>query len=176
MKDVFKEQLVKRRPSTKIIMAKVGLVAAAIFLMVLITFIEALSLFFPILWAVIIFAVFILFRRLNVEYEYILTNNELDIDAIYGKSRRKRIFSTSVRDFEAFRQVGSTEMQHSFAAATAKEDYSSGAGGEAAQYEFLVAYKGKKMRIIFEPNEDLLSSIIPHLKRGTYPASLAHKK
>ena len=176
MKDVFKEQLVKRRPNIKISMAKAGLVAAAIFLMTLALLFQAISMFFPIIWAVIIFATYILFRRFNVEYEYVLTNNELDIDIIYGKSRRKRIFSAYVRDFEALRPVDSTEMQHSFTAASAKADYSGGPGGNLQQYEFLVPYKGKKMCIIFEPNEDLLSSIIPHLKRGTYPASLARRK
>ena len=175
MKDVFKEQLVKRRPSIKNTLAKAGLVSAAIFLMVFIVLFEALSFFFPLLWAIIIFAAFFMFRRLNIEYEYVLTNYELDIDIIYGKSRRKRIFSASVRDFEAFRPVGSTEMEHSFSGANIKEDYSGGPGTNVIQYEFLANYKSKKMRILFEPNEDLLSSIIPHLKRGTYPASLSKK-
>ena len=173
MKDVFKEQLVKRRPNVKTAMAKAGLVSAAIFLMIFIVFFEALSLFFPLLWAVIIFAAYYLFRRFNIEYEYVLTNHELDIDIIYGKSRRKRIFSASVRDFEAFRKVGTTEMQHSFSGANAKADYSGGPGGDnIPQHEFLVAQGGKRMHIIFEPNEEMQSSIIPHLKRGTYPASL----
>ena len=178
MKDVFKEQLVKRRPNIKTAMAKVGIVLAAIFLILIVALapVEILNLFFPILMAAIIFGAYILFRRFNIEYEYVLTNNELDIDIIYGKSRRKRIFTSSVRDFEAFRQTGSTEMEHSFSGANVKADYSGGFGGDDAQYEFVSAYKGKKMRIIFEPNQDLLSSIIPHLKRGTYPASLNNRK
>ena len=175
MKDVFKEQLIKLRPNIKTSMAKAGLVAAAIFLMAAVMLFEALSVIFPVLWAVIVFVTYLLFRRLNIEYEYMLTNNELDIDAIYGKSRRKRMFSASVRDFEGFRPVGSTEMEHSFSGAAAKADYSSGPSGNNAQYEFLAAHKGKRMCIIFEPNDDLLSSIIPHLKRGTYPQSLIKK-
>ncbi|MCL2377022.1 MAG: hypothetical protein FWC76_06445 [Defluviitaleaceae bacterium] len=179
MKDVFKEQLVKRRPDTKTTLAKVGLVLAALFLMVLALvlsmMVQALNLLLPILWVAIVFGAYFMFRRFNIEYEYVLTNYELDIDIIYGKSRRKRIFSTSVRDFEAFRRAGSVEMEHTFSAANAKADYSSGPGGSNT-YEFLVAYKGKKMRIIFEPNEELLSSIIPFLKRGTYPAELAVRK
>ena len=176
MKDVFKEQLVKRRPNIKTAMVKAGLVAAAIFLMVFIMLFEALSFFFPIFLVIIIFGAYFLSRRLNIEYEYVLTNNELDIDIIYSKARRKRIFSASVRDFEAFRPAGSSEMEHSFTSATVKEDYSSGPSTEIPQYEFLVNYKSKKMRILFEPNQDLLSSIIPHLKRGTYPATLLSKK
>ena len=176
MKDVFKEQLVKRRSDIRTTMAKAGLVSGAIFLVIIIAFIEVLSFFFPILLVGIIFGTYLVFRRFNIEYEYILTNNELDIDIIYGKSRRKRIFSANVRDFEAFRKTGSTEMDHSFSGANAKADYSSGPGSNAPRYEFVTAYKGKRMRIVFEPNENLLSSIIPQLKRGTYPASLSHRK
>jgi hypothetical protein len=176
MKDVFKEQLVKRRPDIKNTMAKAGLVSAAIFLMMIVALVEVLSFAFPILFIAIIFVTYILFRRFNIEYEYVLTNNELDIDIIYGESRRKRIFSASVRGFEAFRKAGSTEMEQSFSGANMKADYSSGPSGTAAKYEFVAAHKGKRMHIVFEPNEDLLSSIIPHLKRGTYPASISYRK
>ncbi|MCL2574638.1 MAG: DUF6106 family protein [Defluviitaleaceae bacterium] len=173
MKDVFKEQLVKRRPSMKTTMAKVGIVAAAIFLiLVFFMFAQFIAMFLPILWVATIFGAYIMFRRFDIEYEYILTNNELDIDIIYGKSRRKRIFSSSVRDFDAFRQVGSTEMQHSFSGGATKADYTGGISPDIKQYEFITTYKSKKMHILFEPNQDLLSSIIPHLKRGTYPSSL----
>ena len=174
MKDVFKEQLIKRRSDTKTVFAKVGLVLAALFLMTLAMMIPTLNFFWPVFFVAIVFGTYFMFRRFNIEYEYVLTNNELDIDIIYGKSRRKRIFSANVRDFEAFRRIGSAEMEHSFSSANAKADYSSGPGG-GTTYEFLVAYKGKKMRIIFEPNEDLLSSMIPYLKRGTYPAELIRK-
>jgi len=174
MKDVFKEQLVKRRPDAKTATAKVGIVLAALFLMVLVLMIQVLNMFLPILWVAIIFTAYFLFKRFHIEYEYVLTNYELDIDIIYGKSRRKRIFSASVRDFEAFRRSGSVEMEHSFSSSNTKVDYSGGPDG--ATYEFLVNHGGKKMRIIFEPNEDLLSSIIPFLKRGTYPTELAVRK
>jgi len=176
MKDVFKEQLVKRRPHIKTTMAKAGLLTAAIFLMlltmILVQFVQALSIFFPLLLVGIIFGTYVMFRRFNIEYEYVLTNNELDIDIIYGKSRRKRVFSANVRDFDAFRKIGQTDMEHSFSGATTRADFSGGPGGTFAQYEFVATYNAKRMRIIFEPNTDLLSSLIPHLKRGTYPASL----
>jgi len=175
MKDVFKEQLVKRRPNIKTTLAKAGLVSAAIFLMAIIVFFEAISIFFPLLWAVIIFGTYFLIRRFNIEYEYVLTNNELDIDIIYGKSRRKRVFSSNVRDFEAFRPTNSKEMEHGFSGAAVRADYSGGPSDNVPQYEFLVNYMSKRMRIIFEPNQDMLSSIIPHLKRGTYPATLLRK-
>lgn len=174
MRDVFKEQLIKRLPNAKTTLIRVGIVLASLVLIVLSLGIEAISFFFPILLTAIIFGAYILMKRLNIEYEYVLTNNEMDIDIIYGKSRRKRIFSGNVRDFEAFRQVGSAEMEHTFSSAQGRADYTSGKG--EGVYEFLAVQGGKKMRIIIEPNEELLASIIPYLKRGTFPAELLRRK
>ena len=37
------------------------------------------------------FGAYMLMNSRYIEYEYILTNNELDVDKIYAKRRRKRI-------------------------------------------------------------------------------------
>ena len=41
-----------------------------------------------------------LFRRLDLEYEYLYVNGDLDIDKIMGKQKRKRVFSMNVNDLE----------------------------------------------------------------------------
>ncbi|MCL2397828.1 MAG: hypothetical protein FWC93_07170 [Defluviitaleaceae bacterium] len=170
MKDVFKEQLVRRAPGMKMAVMKAGIVGAAVFLMLLVLMFEILTILLPILWAATIFGAYIAFKRLHVEYEYVLTNSEFDIDIIIGKSRRRRIFNGSVRDFAAFRPVGSAEMESAFGTAVAKMDVTSGRG--LGGYEFLANYKGKKMRIVFEPNEDIVEAVLPLLKRGVYPAGM----
>ena len=171
MKDVFKEQLVKQFPGAKAVFIKAAVVVVALVLILFVLLLEFLAFFFPIILVAIIFGAYMVFRHFNIEYEYILTNYELDIDVIYGKSRRKRLYEGNVRDFEGFRRVGSNEMEHTFSTANASANYSSGKS-ENITYEFLSNYKGKKMRIIFEPNEDILSSIVPFLKRGTFATEL----
>lgn len=43
-----------------------------------------------------------LLGNFNIEYEYILTNNDLDIDKVIGKRKRKRMISLDVSTAEAF--------------------------------------------------------------------------
>jgi len=165
LQDVFKEQLVKRRPSLQILLLKIGIVGGAALLGAAVLLIEMLIMFAPVFWVVLAFAVFFVFKRLYIEYEYALTNYDLDIDIIYGKAKRKRGFSGSVRDFEAFRKVGSPEMEHSFSSASRRMDFSGGVDG---CYEFLINQHGNKLRVVFAPNEEILAAILPQLKRGIF--------
>ena len=41
-----------------------------------------------------------LIRRRYVEFEYILTNDQLDFDKIYGKRYRKHLYTVNVREIE----------------------------------------------------------------------------
>jgi hypothetical protein len=56
---------------------------------------------FPFLLAVAaVFGGVWLTRQLNVEYEYIFTNGEMDIDLITNKSSRKRLITFKCKDIE----------------------------------------------------------------------------
>lgn len=166
MRDVFKEQLVKRQPGLKSRMLKAAILAGALVVTFFVLMIPVLAVILPFLLVAIAFAAYFGFRHLNVEYEYILTNNEFDVDAIYGKSKRKRIFEGDVRDIEAFRPFGSREHEHSFSATAEKKDFTSGQG--EGFYEFLIMQRGKRVRVAFEPNAEILTAIVPQLKRGVY--------
>ncbi len=41
-------------------------------------------------------------RNMSVEYEYILTNGDMDIDKIMARSNRKRVVSLKCHEFESF--------------------------------------------------------------------------
>ena len=169
MKDVFKEQMVKKakRPKDRII--TVGIIFNAIILLIVYLnismFVPVLGMFIPFFLVMLVLLSWHLIRRRNQEFEYSITNNEMDIDMIVSKSRRKRVFSGYIRDIEALRPVGSTEFEHTFSQAEVIKDFSTGRP-EAARMEFLVNYLSKRTRIIFEPNEDLQASLKAHVKRG----------
>lgn len=46
--------------------------------------------------AAVIFGAYKLFLRLNIEYEYTITNGTMDVDKIIAKSSRKRMTSFDV--------------------------------------------------------------------------------
>ena len=54
----------------------------------------------PILWGIFIYATVFLRRMFSIEYEYAFTNGVLDIDAVYGRARRKNLASIVCRNIE----------------------------------------------------------------------------
>ena len=160
MSDVFKEQLVKRKktPRDKV------LTYAAMFVCVFICVI----LFLPIQFFVVPLGMLLwigaryLLSFLNIEYEYIFTNGDLDIDRIYDKSRRKRIYSGDVKNIEIMVPINDNGYEGSFKKAEKKFDCTSGTYGDNT-YKFMVLYKEKNYNIIFEPNDMLLNSMAPYL-------------
>ncbi len=97
--DTFKEQLVKIKATPKTIFLRVALWFAAIVITaVAFMFLAQLAVLvaFLLFWGVIKLS-----QRLSIEYEYILTNGDLDVDKIMGQAERKRICSIKCADVEA---------------------------------------------------------------------------
>ena len=87
--DSFKEQLVTRRPDNTVFIKRTGIFIAALLIAVLLfIFLNVLSI---VLIALLFFGAYYLIKSFDVEYEYICTNGDLDIDKIAAKSRRKRL-------------------------------------------------------------------------------------
>lgn len=88
MSDFYTEQLIKKRATAKDMMIKIGLLALTV-LSVLILFIFPMGIIAPV---VMIARDVFVFRRLDLEYEYLFVNGELDIDKIMNKAKRKKYF------------------------------------------------------------------------------------
>jgi hypothetical protein len=156
MNDVFKEQLVKKASTTKDTLIRVGLVVVLVLIFLISTMIIPGISFM--LTAAAAFGAYYLMSMLKVEYEYLFTNGELDIDAIYNKTRRKRLFTGDVRNFEVMAHIDDKMHTGDFTSAAETKDYGSGVTGNNT-YAFLASYKGKTQKIIFEPNEMMMQAI-----------------
>ena len=106
MNDFYTEQLVKRQTTAKDVAVKAFLVALAI-VSVLAVFLFPLAILVPVVAIIIVVA---LMRRMNVEYEYLYVNGDLDIDKIINRSKRKRVFSTPISNMELLAPEGSPEL------------------------------------------------------------------
>jgi len=159
MDDIFKEQLIKKAPNLKDTLIKACIITAAfilsflslVFLGAYISFLASVAVF------AIIFAAYYAFGQLNVEYEYIFTNGELDIDCIYARSRRKRLITVNVRELEIMAHINDKEHLRDFDSATATKDYSSGRVTDNT-YAFLYRHKGVVTKFIIEPNDTILKA------------------
>ena len=149
MSDFYTEQLIKKKTTGKDIMIKVGMIALTV-LSALVVFIFPMGIILPV--ALIVIDVFV-FRGLNLEYEYLFVNGDLDIDKIMNKSKRKRVFSMNVADMEVLAPVNDGELMQFQRAKVS--DYTSNTGN-ADVYAMVVLEKGVHRKILFEPNEEIV--------------------
>ena len=149
MNDYYTEQMVKKQADMKDMLIKAVLIAVTI-VSFLIVLMFPVGLILPV--AMIVLDVF-MFRRLNVEYEYLFLNGDLDIDKIMNKAKRKKQFSMNVADMDLLAPADAAELHQYQNART--YDFSSRTG-QAKLYALIVSGQGEKKEIIFEPNDTII--------------------
>ena len=152
--DIFCEYIVKKKTTAKERVKQMGIILLAMILSLILFILNNLIFGLGVLLIVgVIYGAIYLFKKTNIEYEYILTNSVLDIDIIYSKSSRKRVESIDFKNVEAFGQALNAPNTD------AKElDYS---GDITADDVYYVEYfKDKeKRRVYFQPNQKILENL-----------------
>lgn len=108
MSDLYSELLVTRKSSALDGVIRVLLVAltAVAVILALLTF----SLVFFIAAVALGVADYFLIPRLNLEFEYLLVNDELDVDKIFSKSKRKKAMTIDLKKTEVLAPLGSHRL------------------------------------------------------------------
>ena len=103
-RDVFIEEIVKKKKEPLDWLKSIAILVLCLALAVGFLF---LGMFFPFCWVLaglsIYFGYFFISRR-SIEFEYSLTNDTFDVDKIIAKRTRKRLISTSCKNFDDFGQ------------------------------------------------------------------------
>lgn len=149
MSDFYTEQLIKKQTTGKDRMIKILLILLTV-VSVLIIFIFPFGIILPV--ALIALDVF-MFQRMDVEYEYLFVNGDLDIDKIMHKTRRKRVCSVNINDVEILAPADSGDARQYQRAKT--QDYTSASGSKNV-YALVVNEKGVLKKILFEPNDSIV--------------------
>ena len=104
--DTYSEQLVTKKKNQNDSMKKLIIILTAIILCGLLVFASLLYFEFALLavaaLAGIIFGTYKLISGFNIEYEYSITNGEIDIDKIIAKRKRVHMLTAEVKSFTAF--------------------------------------------------------------------------
>lgn len=154
------EQLVTKTRSSSDIVKIFGITIGTVLLASVFMFIVlAFGLTMMILPSVGVLALGIwLLSGVNVEYEYIITNNEMDIDKIIGRRKRKRMITVDISkatEFGTFPAEKEIEADATVHATSGVE--------EDAHY-LLVEHSGYgKVKVIFNPNERTREAIVQEL-------------
>lgn len=154
MSDLYSEQLVKKRTTSLDIVMKAVLVAVTI-LSVVLALLIPLLIIVPIL--LIVLDVF-LFRRMDLEYEYLFVNGELDIDKIMGRAKRKNQLSVNMDNVEMVAPRGSKELYAFENKRLRVLNFTSG-NPDAQVYEMILNYDNQQLRVLMEPGEAILEGM-----------------
>lgn len=111
----------------------------------------------------VVYGAYLLFQRLNQEFEYIYTNGELDIDVIYGKRSRRRVLSVKPRQIELVCRAKPhlDQYQKQF---SAKQVTDCSDGDLQHAYLMITGSTNAKKLILFSPSERLLTAWKPYLR------------
>jgi len=152
MNEFYTEHLIKQKPTAKT-MAMKALYIVLCVLAVLAMFVIP---FGYIITVIVIFVVATFFKRLNLEFEYLFINGDLDIDKIMGQERRKRVFSTNVKEIEIMAPISYAELKPY---ENLKKLDCSSATDNKNVFGLVASYKGEKLFVIFEPNETIINGM-----------------
>lgn len=166
--DIFVEQIVKKYVSGRDRALKILIAAGVLILSALCVYVFLLIFPAPglglIITAGIFYGGYIMLTNLDCEYEYIVTNGEIDVDKIIAKRKRVRLITAKAAVFEAFGEYaegtpGAAESVTVVNAAGFSED-----GSETKTYyaDFKHASAGD-VRLIFTPEERVIEAITPFL-------------
>lgn len=162
--DTFIEQLVEKAAGKKETAFKILIGAGAVILAIgafILLMMFGLTPVGIVLGAGIFYGAYWLVSEQEIEYEYILTNGDLDIDKITAKKKRKRLLSAKLKTFEKFGKLSDApEADESVTTVLAASGYAD----EAYFADFNHSRYGKT-RLIFSPNKDFrekMDAFIPH--------------
>lgn len=157
MSETFKEYLIKQKKSPLDLLAQVGLVISALIIVFLLLRFGG-DFIGPILIVGVVFGVGYLFAFFSKEYEYILTNNEMDIDVIYNRSRRKRLLTVDMKKIDIMASI--EDKDH--ASDINKEGKLINASDNAKNkntYAIIAPQETGLLKILITPNESFLNEL-----------------
>lgn len=156
--DTFIEYIVKKKKTTRDYLIIAAIIAAVLLLAVACLLFNGQ--FFGIPFILFVFAcwgAYFLITGSNIEFEYILTNTELDIDKIIAQRSRKRVITVNFREIERCAKFSDKENPANTGISRTEKLYGDIQSGNVYFVDF--SRDGEKIRLLFEPNERILNEL-----------------
>ena len=167
--DFFNECIVRKKKTSQDIMSCV-IIVFVVFMFLYLVLVQfssgKLVVLIPVEIAFIVYGAYILWSSLNVEFEYSVTNGDLDIDKIVAKKRRKKLLRVKLKDFEYFAPLNNEHM-------AVAEDKSVNTVIDASSnidspnvYFAIYFNNSEKVCLLFEPNEKMIENFARYIPRS----------
>ncbi len=165
--DIFMEKIVKRRKTAVDSVIIAATILIGLMLIMIVGSLSFLQSFMPVVLVAIAYFGYMLIRNRNVEYEYIVTNGELDIDMIIAQRKRKRVFSGSCKEFEIIAKMTSGQYNQSYE--NIKKRINAVTSMDSNEVYFISTVKdGEKILIFFEPHPKMIESFKKYIPRKVF--------
>ena len=157
METGYIEYMVRRLPQAKDALIKAGIALAGIGIMALgIVYAGILSI---LIIAAVMVGVFMIYRQFEIEYEYIFTDGQLDVDKIIARERRKSLLTVEVSEFEIF-----APMQPEFFRPYERQNFRRKIDASTtplSKERWFAVFDGEggKTLLIFEPNQAIKQAV-----------------
>lgn len=164
--DIFVEQIVKKQTDGKVWTVRIliglamgVLIAVSVFVTLFIMPVLGLAMLFGVLWGG-----FRLITNSDCEYEYIVTNGEIDVDKIIAQRKRVRLITAKASTFEAFGEYNDNTPDTGSDVTVVNAVGENESQAEAKNYyaDFKHASAGN-VRLIFTPEQKVVEAITPFL-------------
>jgi hypothetical protein len=156
MSDLYYELLVKKERTLKDTVIRYGMITLIVIL-VLGGLMLTPVLLLPAL--IVGVAAYFIFPYLDVEFEYLYVNGEIDVDRVFAKTKRKKAGSFSIREADLAAPLHSHRMDYYNGNTKIKViDYSSG-NDEHARYAVIGRKDNELCKFIIEPDERILTAM-----------------
>ncbi len=155
MSDLYTEVIVKRKATARDGICKILLIALTA-LSAVAAFLLPLGIIGFLVFVAFCVADYFLLPTFDVEFEYLYVNGELDVDKIYSKQKRKRVYRCDLKGLEILAPSTSHALDYYNQNKGIKTyDFSSREEG-AKTYTMILKGEKELERVIFEPNEVIL--------------------
>ena len=155
--DTYSEQLVSRASTGADKAKKILISTGAILLSTVLMWLSIVFAFYSLIF--LVFGVLglgvYLVSNMDIEYEYIITNDEMDVDKIIGRRKRKRMITLdlgSAEDFAPYPAAEDIKVDVTVHASTGYEN--------DAHYLLVQDNNYGKVMLIFNPNEKTREAIM----------------
>ena len=165
--EIFIEEMVKKRKDGAYYAKLLGLGALCAFLVVLLM--GVILPIFPGLGPIIflaaagcIYGTYYLATEEELEFEYSLVNNEIDVDKIVNRKKRKRITTANLRALDSFGTTNNPDFARYLRDAGVKKLYA--CRDKNADDVFFLVYSENtvKKMLIFSPSEKIIDMIVKY--------------
>ena len=161
--DVFVEYMVKRKKTAMDYIKVLGiLVTGLLIVFILPMFAAWIPMIGSLLFVVVALVVYLMYKlvtSINVEYEYTLTNSEMDVDKIINLRSRKKVTEVNFHKIECFANIRNAAFNNYSKDFNIKKIYACRDSRDDETYFVVYENDDKRTMLLFTPNEKMCKNI-----------------